>query len=73
MLQFSNTMLRQITPEAFALLGTPELAYIHPVTTPEGQLYGIFSASGDQVGVAESSEIAFAAARQHGLEPVSVH
>ena len=73
MLQFNNSMLRQITPEAFALLGMPELAYVRPVMTPEGQLFGIFSASGEQVGVAENADVAFAAARQHGLEPVCVH
>jgi len=73
MLHLDRQDLRQITPEAFAALGAPELAYIRPVASLEGPVFGIFSADGNQVGLAESAAVALAAAREHGLEPVSVH
>ncbi len=40
----------------------------------EGKLrYVIFDAKSEIVGVADEREVAFAAARQYGLEPVSAH
>jgi hypothetical protein len=65
--------LRRITPEALAMLGTPDVAYVRPIETPDGAAFGIFSADGSQIGVAPSRDIAFIAARQNDLEPVSVH
>ena len=35
--------------------------------------FGIFAANGQHVGLAESADQAFAAARQHDLAPVYVH
>ncbi|MBP6818023.1 MAG: DUF1150 family protein [Ferrovibrio sp.] len=62
-----------MTPEAFANLGAPQLAYIRPVQGPDGaEIFGIFSASGQQLGYAPERDLAFAAARQHELEPVSL-
>ncbi|MEQ8348140.1 MAG: DUF1150 family protein [Sneathiellaceae bacterium] len=63
----------QFTPEAFAMLGAPDLAYVRPVATQMGPAFGIFAANGQNVGIADSAEQAFAAARQHDLAPVYVH
>lgn len=63
----------RFTPEAFAMLGAPDLAYVRPVQTQMGPAFGIFAANGQHVGLAESQEHAFAAARQHDLAPVYVH
>jgi hypothetical protein len=65
--------LRRITPEALAMLGGPGMAYVRPLPTPEGAAFGIFSADGTQLGQAPSRDVAMAVARQHDLEPVSVH
>lgn len=65
--------LRQMTPEALANLGAPDLAYVREIDTPEGAVFGIFAANGQQVGAVPDREIAFAAARQHDLSPVSVN
>lgn len=73
MFMVNREMLRDITAEALANFGAPELAYIRPVETPVGPAFGIFAANGTQVGVVPDREVAFAAARQHDLEPVSVH
>ncbi|MFC3230160.1 DUF1150 family protein [Marinibaculum pumilum] len=63
----------QFSPEAFAMLGAPDLAYVRPVETQAGPAFGIFAANGQHVGLAESADQAFAAARQHDLAPVYVH
>ena len=68
-----NQTLRQISPEAFAMLGAPGLAYIRPIETPQGPGFGIFAANGTPIGASLDRDTAFAAARQHDLEPVSVH
>lgn len=66
--------LRKITPEALGTLGLPMIAYVKPIELGQGQKgFGIFSANGEQVGVAPTRETAFIAVRQHELHPVSVH
>ncbi|PJI39227.1 DUF1150 family protein [Ferrovibrio sp.] len=61
-----------MTEETFANLGAPDLAYIRPVQTPEGLAWGIYSANGTQLGFAPERDLAFAAAVQNDLLPVSV-
>jgi len=65
--------LRHLSREALASLGGPNLAYIRPVEVPGGIGWGIFSATGQAMGVVDGRENAFAAARQHDLLPVDVH
>lgn len=69
----TKRMLTPMPAEDFANLGAPLLAYIRPVETPQGHAFGIFTAAGQPIGVAEERETAFAAARQHELSPVNVH
>lgn len=70
----SNTQgLGTLTPEAFAMMGTPHLAYIGPVETEAGLGFGIHAANGSLLAVVKTRELAFATARQNDLEPVSVH
>jgi len=73
MFHANDETLRQMTPEALIALGAPTLAYVREIAAPSGAVFGIFSADGNQIGVAPTREIAFVAARQHDLEPVSVH
>ena len=44
-----------------------------PEDAPTDELYSIHDESGLRVGIAPGREIAFTAARQHELRPVSVH
>ena len=70
-----NTMkqaLDAMSPEAFAKMGAPHLAYVAPVKTEQGLAYGIHAADGNLLAVVESRQLAFVAARQNDLEPVSV-
>lgn len=64
---------RQMSPEAFAMLGAPSVAYVKEVTSDEGPMYGVFAVNGQAVGLFANRDQAFAAARQHDLEPVSAH
>ena len=48
-------------------------AYIREVSVDGAVVYGIHASDGRLLGVAPDREIAFAAARQHQLEPLSVH
>ena len=64
---------RGLTPEAFAMLGAPQLAYVAPITTEQGEGFGIHAANGNLLAVLRSRELAFATARQNDLEAVSVH
>ncbi len=64
---------RMISPETLLALGGPNLAYIGRVVIEGTEGYGIHGADGTVLAVAESRELAFAAARQHNLLPVSVH
>jgi hypothetical protein len=61
-----------MTEETFANLGAPDLAYIRPVQTPDGLAWGIYAANGTQLGFAPARDLAFAAAVQNDLMPVSV-
>lgn len=48
-------------------------AYIKAVPGEKGTGYALFAADGTQLAVFPSHEAAFFTARQHDLEPVSVH
>ncbi|MEK9967962.1 MAG: DUF1150 family protein [Ferrovibrio sp.] len=61
-----------MTEETFANLGAPDLAYVRPVSTTEGPAWGIYAANGTQLGFAPDRALAFAAAVQNDLMPVSV-
>ena len=59
-------------PEGFAVLGLP-VAYIKAVIVNGGRAYAIHAADGTALAIVKDRDVAFAAVRQHELEPVSVH
>ncbi|MBC8792261.1 MAG: hypothetical protein C6Y20_11695 [Tagaea sp. CACIAM 22H2] len=69
--------LRALSPEAFAALGHQGIAYVRRTeeTGEQGpaSIYAIHSAAGERIGAAPSRDLAFAAIRQHGLEPLDAH
>jgi len=65
--------LKNITPKEFALLGMNDVAYVKRTVVNDEAVITIHSADGTQIGVAPDRETAFAAIRQHELEPVSLH
>jgi hypothetical protein len=65
--------LRELSPTDFALIGMQHLAYIKPTEVNGVSTFAIHAADGTEIGRAPSRDIAFAAVRQHELEPVSLH
>ena len=77
-----GVMQEQLSQQDFAALGVESFAYIKPIElvgeNEDGKeatmpAFAICSADGTQMGVAASHDAAFAAVRQHGLEPLSLH
>ncbi len=65
--------LNGLSPAQLASWGTPDVAYVKRVVINDEEGWSIHSADGAQMGLAPSRDLAFAAIRQHELEPVSVH
>ncbi len=63
----------RMTSKAFLALGSMHVAYIKSVTVDGSTAYAIHAADGQELAVFGEREIAFVAARQNDLEPVSVH
>lgn len=69
-----RSSVQQLSNADFAALGLEELAFVRQVKTENGEDgFGIFAANGQTLGVAPSRDLAFAAAKQHELEPLIVH
>lgn len=62
-----------LSQKEFAVLGMNDLAYIRAVAFEAGTGYMIHAADGTALGMAENRDLAFAAARRHGLEPADVN
>lgn len=62
-----------ISPQDLMQLGLQEVAYVKPVLIEGRSAVTVHAADGTQIAVMESREQAFAAVRQHDLEPLSVH
>jgi len=74
--QKEKTQARDVpvpTPEQLAALGLGGLAYVRPVSVNGLTAYAIFSADGQQIGLAPSRPLADAAILQHDMIPLSVH
>jgi hypothetical protein len=63
----------RLTPKEFAHLGVDDIAYVKPVIVNEKPAFAVHAADGTPMGVMEDRDTAFAALRQHDLEPMSVH
>ena len=57
----------------FAHWGTEHVAYIKPVEVNGVMAFGVFAANGQQLGLIKTLALAWAAAIQNDLAPVSVH
>ncbi|MDR3450604.1 MAG: DUF1150 family protein [Alphaproteobacteria bacterium] len=60
-------------PNDLGNYGIETLAYIKPVTVDGQKFYSIHAADGTPLTVLAERDTAFAAVRQHDLEPASVH
>ena len=68
-----TTAITAMSRSDLATWGVPIIAYIrHVGATGEGS-WAIHAADGTQIGEAPDRATAYAAVRQHDLEPLSVH
>jgi hypothetical protein len=65
--------IRHLTPHDLAALGVQDLAFVKRITVNDEIAYAVHAADGTQMALMTDRDVAFAAIRQHGLEPVSVH
>ena len=56
-----------------AILCLQDVAYVTRVVVDGKRVYSIHAADGTMIDVMDDRDLAFAAARQYDLEPVSVH
>jgi len=68
-----NTRFEKFSPDQFAALGVDRLAYVRPAVVDGRTVYAIHHADGNELGMMAERDIAFAAVKQHDMEPVSVH
>jgi len=60
--------------QELAAWGVNDVAYVKAVTKDDGgHGYAIHAADGTQMAVMADRDVAFAAVRQHDMEPLSVH
>lgn len=69
----STTNLRDMSSQELYVLGVSDIAYVKKVTEKGASAFAMFAADGTPLGVTTTRELAFAALKQHELEPVSVH
>jgi len=62
-----------LSPDQFAALGVDRVAYVRPAVIDGRTVYTIHNADGNEMGMMAERDIAFAAVKQHDMEPVSVH
>jgi len=63
----------ELSQQDFLLLGINDLAYVKKALQDEREVFEIHSADGGTITAMASHDIAFAAVRQNGMEPLSVH
>jgi len=68
-----NPRFEKISPDQFAALGVDRFAYVRPAVVDGRTVYAIHNADGNEIGVMPERDTAFAAVKQHDMEPVSVH
>ena len=64
---------KALSPDQFAVLGKSEVAYVKRIPGNGTASYALYAADGSFLWQFGDRELAFAALRQHELEPVSVH
>ena len=64
---------RQMTAEQLFHLGVQDVAYVKTVDDGSTTRYAVHNAEGDEIGIFADRDVAFAAVRQHDLEPLSLH
>ncbi len=67
------TKFKTLTQAEWAAFMLNQIAYIKEVSENGQSAFGIFAADGTPLAMIADRDSAFAAVRQHDLEPMSVH
>ncbi|MEQ8355686.1 MAG: DUF1150 family protein [Kiloniellaceae bacterium] len=65
--------IRELSPQDFLALGVNDVAYVKKVIRDDREVFVIHSADGAEITIMADHDVAFAAVRQNGMEPLSVH
>ena len=65
--------IRHLSANDLAALGVQDVAFVKQITVNDEIAYAVHVADGTQMALMTDRDVAFAAIRQHGMEPVSVH
>lgn len=65
--------IRELSSQDFLMLGINDVAYVKKELQEEREVFVIHSADGNSITAMNSHDVAFAAVRQNGMEPLSVH
>lgn len=69
-----NTLKRRtMTLQELASWGLQDVAFVKRVVVNDEEAWAIHAANGVEMGMAPRRDLAFAAIRQHDMEPFSVH
>jgi len=63
----------ELSQQDFMLLGINDIAYVNKEQRDGKEVFMIHSADGASITALANHDVAFAAVRQNGLEPLSVH
>ena len=65
--------IRHLTSSQLAALGVAQLAYVKSVVVDGNAAFAIHAADGTPMALTGDRDVAFAAIRQHEMEPALVH
>lgn len=65
--------VRKMSADQLLYLGVQDIAYVKPVTADGKTRFVVCTAEGSELASFAEREVAFAACRQHDLEPASLH
>jgi len=72
-MQYQETTLRQLSPAAFGMLGSMDMAYVRAIVEDGDVIYGIFAGNGEKLGEEKSADVALVVARQNDFEAFLVN
>ncbi|WP_340148796.1 hypothetical protein [uncultured Sneathiella sp.] len=72
-MQYQESTLRHLSPAAFGMLGSMDMAYVRAIEEDGAVKYQIFAANGQQLGEEKSANAALVVARQNDFEAFLVN
>lgn len=71
--EITNPIGTPLDATGFINAGLNVVAYVRPITTPEGSGFAIHAANGERYGIAPNMAAAYGFIKQNDMEPISLH